>query len=73
MANGSWHYLVTVNNTPYNGMCCQVLRMLRFCKGWKLVESFTFEQLIYWASVFRCLLSGREMLESRLDIVEKTH
>ena len=40
MANGNRHYFFTVNNTPCNGMCCQVLRMLLFCTGWKLLESF---------------------------------
>jgi len=38
MANWMWVYLITVNNTPYNRMCCQGLRILLFCTGWKLVE-----------------------------------
>jgi len=30
MANGRWLYLVTVNNAPYNGMCCQGLHILPY-------------------------------------------
>jgi len=66
-----WIYLVNVNNMPYTGMCCQGLRILLFCTGVKLVESFTFEAFIYYSSVSGYLLSECEVSENRLDIVGK--